>query len=72
MQKKDIMNIKGFCVPRKIILATVIEQKPTNNRILLLMRSAMMPIGIVRIVEPRAFIMTMVPKVDPLKPSEVK
>jgi hypothetical protein len=54
------------------MVARKIEHRPTSNIFLFPMRSAMMPIGIVRMVELSAFIMTMVPKVDPLNPNEVR
>ena len=72
INRKEIMRIKGLRVPSKIMVATVIEQKPTSKSFLFPIRSAMMPIGIVKMVELSALIMEMDPKVDPLNPSEVK
>ena len=72
IHKKENMIINGFLVQRKIMTAIVIEHKPTNKSFLLPTRSAIMPIGSVRMAELSAIIMKTYPKVDPLNPSEVK
>ena len=72
IHKKENMIIKALFDPRKIRVAIVIETKPTSKSFLLPIRSAMMPIGIVRMTELSAFIIKMDPKVDPLNPNEVK
>jgi hypothetical protein len=66
------MIIKGLCDPRKIIVPKAIEPKPTSKSFLFPIRSAMKPIGIVKIVELSALIIEMDPIVDPLNPSDVK
>ena len=72
MHKKENMIIDVLCVPRKIRMATIIEHKPKNSSFLLPTRSAITPIGIVRIAELSAIIMKTDPNVDPLNPSDVK
>jgi hypothetical protein len=72
MHKKEIMIIKGLCDPRKIIVPIAIEPKPNSKSFLFPIRSAIMPIGIVKMVELSALIIDIDPIVDPLNPSDVK
>ena len=71
-QKNENMIKRGLFVPRKMMVATVNEAKPTNKSFLVSIRSAIMPIGIVRMAALSAFIMKMEPMTELLYPMDVK
>ncbi len=72
MSRNANANIWAVCAAKKVIIDTVTAANPTRIIFRLPYLSASIPAGMVSMVELRAFIMKMLPRLCPPKPSDVR